>query len=451
MNNGKFPKGFIFGAATAAYQVEGGWNEEGRGPSIWDTFSHTPGNIDNGDTGDVATDHFHRYKDDVAMMQSMKLCGYRFSISWSRIFPTGAGKVNESGARFYDNLINELLSAGIEPNATLFHWDLPQALSDKGGWPAREIVEHFADYAEFCFRRYGDSVKKWATFNEAYIIAIGGYQTGKFAPGLKDPKLALQAAHHINLSHAAAYERFKKLNISGQVGIVHCLSPVHNMDGSASAQEKLQIVDGMWNRWFLEPSLNGSYPQYAMDHVKKFGIAPTMLDGDMDKIKNCRPDFLGVNYYFRFRLYKGEVDQSMNWLSQVNSQPVPDAKYTDMGWEIYPKGIYELLKWISTEFAPIPLYVTENGMAAPDVVQADGQIDDNDRKEYLSTHLDACLNAINEGVDLKGFYYWSLMDNFEWARGYSKRFGLVYVDYKTLSRTIKKSGKWYTDFIKNNS
>jgi beta-glucosidase/6-phospho-beta-glucosidase/beta-galactosidase len=188
-----------------------------------------------------------------------------------------------------------------------------------------------------------------------------------------------------------------------------------------------------------------------MDHVKKFGIAPTMLDGDMDKIKNCRPDFLGVNYYFRFRLYKGEVDQSMNWLSQVNSQPVPDAKYTDMGWEIYPKGIYELLKWISTEFAPIPLYVTENGMAAPDVVQANGQIDDNDRKEYLSTHLDACLNAINEGVDLKGFYYWSLMDNFEWARGYSKRFGLVYVDYKTLSRTIKKSGKWYTDFIKNNS
>jgi beta-glucosidase len=223
------------------------------------------------------------------------------------------------------------------------------------------------------------------------------------------------------------------------------------MDGSSSAQEKLQIVDGMWNRWFLEPSLNGSYPQQTMEHIKKFGIVPTILDGDMEKIKNGRPDFLGVNYYFRFRFYNGDVDHSMNWLSQINSQPVPGAKFTEMGWEIYPQGIYELLKWISTEFAPIPLYVTENGMAASDSMHADGQVDDEDRKEYLRGHLDACLQAINEGVDLKGFYYWSLMDNFEWARGYSKRFGLVYVDYKTLSRTIKKSGKWYTDFIKNQS
>jgi beta-glucosidase len=449
MGNGKFPKDFIFGAATAAYQVEGAWNEDGRGPSVWDTFSHTPGKIHNNENGDVAADHYHRYRDDIKLMKQMNLKGYRLSISWSRIFPKGTGAVNEAGARFYDNLINELLKAGIEPNVTLFHWDLPQALSDKGGWPDRGIIDAFANYAEFCFKRYGDRVKKWATFNEAYIIAIGGYQTGAFAPGLKDPKLAIQASHHINLSHAAAYERFKKLGISGEVGIVHCLSPVHNMDGSKAAQQKMKMVDGMWNRWFLEPSLKGSYPADVMTVLKGHGIAPVILDGDMEKIKNNRPDFLGVNYYFRFRLYDGEVDSSMNWLSQINSQPVPDAKYTEMGWEIYPKGLYELLTWISSEYPPIPLYVTENGMAAPDIVRQDKSIDDEDRKEYLREHLESCLKAISEGVNLKGYYYWSLMDNFEWAKGYSKRFGLIYIDYTTQSRTIKKSGQWYTDFIKN--
>jgi beta-glucosidase len=448
MGNGKFPKGFIFGAATAAYQVEGAWNEDGRGPSVWDTFSHTPGKIHNNDNGDVAADHYHRYRDDIKLMKQMNLKGYRLSISWSRIFPKGTGAVNEAGARFYDNLIDELLKAGIEPNVTLFHWDLPQALSDKGGWPDRGIIDAFANYAEFCFKRYGNRVKKWATFNEAYIIAIGGYQTGAFAPGLKDPKLAIQASHHINLSHAAAYERFKKLGISGEVGIVHCLSPVHNMDGSKAAQQKMKMVDGMWNRWFLEPSLKGTYPVEVMSVLKGHGIAPVILDGDMEKIKNNRPDFLGVNYYFRFRLYDGEVDNSMNWLSQINSEPVPDAKYTEMGWEIYPKGLYELLTWISSEYPPIPLYVTENGMAAPDIVQQDTSIDDEDRKEYLREHLESCLKAIGEGVNLKGYYYWSLMDNFEWAKGYSKRFGLIYIDYTTQSRTIKKSGQWYTDFIK---
>lgn len=449
MSIGKFPKGFIFGAATAAYQVEGGWNEGGRGVSIWDTYSHTPGKIENGDTGDIAADHYHRYKEDVAMIKSMNHTGYRFSISWSRIFPEGTGKVNEAGARFYDNLIDELLNAQIDPNVTLFHWDLPQALSDKGGWPHRGIIDAFADYAEFCFRRYGDRVKKWATFNEAYIIAIGGYQTGNFAPGFQDPQMAIQASHHINLAHAAAYERFKKLCISGKVGIVHCLSPVHNMDGSEAARQKMLMVDGMWNRWFLEPSLNGSYPQQVAENLKNLGIRPVILDGDMEKIKNSRPDFLGINYYFRFRLYDREVDQSMNWLSQINSQPVPGAKYTEMDWEIYPQGLYELLKWISTEYAPVPLYVTENGMAAPDKVQSDGQIDDEDRREYLQKHLESCFKAIGEGVDLRGFYYWSLMDNFEWARGYAKRFGLVHIDYKTLTRTIKKSGYWYADFIKS--
>ncbi|HEX2956204.1 MAG TPA: GH1 family beta-glucosidase [Chitinispirillaceae bacterium] len=449
MGKEKFPKEFIFGAATAAYQVEGAWNEDGRGPSVWDTFSHIPGNIINNDNGDVATDHYHRYREDIGLMKKMNLKGYRFSISWSRIFPSGTGAINEAGARFYDNLIDELLKAGIEPNVTLFHWDLPQALSDKGGWPERGIIDAFADYAEFCFKRYGDRVKKWATFNEAYIIAIGGYQTGAFAPGVKNPKLAIQASHHINLSHAAAYERFRKLGISGEVGIVHCLSPVHNMDGSKAAQQKMKMVDGMWNRWFLEPSLKGTYPVEILTVLKNNGVAPVILPGDMEKIKNSRPDFLGVNYYFRFRLYDGEVDNSMNWLSQINSEPVPDAKYTEMGWEIYPRGLYELLTWIASDYAPIPLYVTENGMAAPDIVQRDLSIDDEDRKEYLREHLESCLRAINEGVNLKGYYYWSLMDNFEWAKGYSKRFGLIYIDYATQVRTIKKSGEWYADFIKN--
>lgn len=449
MDNIKFPAGFILGAATSSYQIEGGWNKDGKGLSIWDTFSHQPGRVADDENGDIACNHYQKYKEDVSLMKKLNLMGYRFSISWPRIFPKGLGAVNESGAQFYDNLINELLEAGIEPCITLYHWDLPQSLSDDGGWTNRSSIDAFTNYAEYCFKRYGDRVKKWVTFNEAYIVAHLGYNTGKFAPGIKNPAAATQVSHHINLAHARAVEVFRKLKVNGEIGIVHCISPVHNMLGTLKGDNKATIIDGLWNRWHTDPSLKGCYPEDIMALREKYGTAPKVQPGDMDLLKSNICDFLGINYYFRFRVYDEDYNDPSQWMSGVNTIPVPGAFFTEMGWEVYPAGLFEILERVASDYGNIPLYVTENGMAAADKIELDGQIEDEDRLSYLKSHLVMCKKAIDAGINLKGFYYWSLMDNFEWTSGYSKRFGLIRVDYSTQERTIKKSGKWYSQLIKN--
>lgn len=449
MTSIKLPQDFILGAATSSYQIEGGWNEGGKGLSIWDTFSHIPGKIHNNENGDIACDHYNRYKEDVGIMKELNIMSYRFSISWPRIFPKGRGEVNETGALFYDNLINELVSAGIEPSITLYHWDLPQALSDDGGWVNRRIIHDFVKYAQFCFERYGDRVKRWSTFNEAYIVAHLGYESGKFAPGFTDPKKCSQVSHHLHLAHALTVAKFREIKSAGEIGIVHCMSPVHNMDGTSSGAQKARFMDGLWNRWYTDPTLLGVYPEDIMNIKKNQGTAPEILTGDMDILKENRCDFLGINYYFRFRVYDNGPDKPFNWAECVNCKEVPGAKFSDMGWEVYPDGLYETVKRIDSDYGKIPLYIMENGIALKDdKYLLDGSVDDDDRTDYLRLHLESCSKAVCEGFNLKGYYYWSLMDNFEWTSGYSKKFGLVKVDYKTLKRSVKKSGKWYVEFIR---
>lgn len=450
MSSLHFPSGFLLGAATSSYQIEGGWDEDGKGLSIWDTFSHKKGNIANDENGDVACDHYHRYNEDISLMQELNLECYRFSLSWPRIFPEGKGEINDKGALFYDKLIEGLLDAGIEPFITLYHWDLPAALDTNGGWLNRETIDHFVNYARYCFSRYGDKVKLWTTFNESHVISNMGYGNGAFAPGLKNPKYASQVSHHINIAHAKSVDLFRKMNIKGQIGIVHCLSPVHNMDKTDLCAERTRIIDGFSNRWFTDPSLKGEYPADILDLLKKQGTAPEILKEDMDTIKNNICDFLGINYYFRFRVFHNDSDIS-EFNQYVNIKPVTGAIISEMGWEVYPQGLYELMTRITNNYGNIPLYVTENGMACKDNKITGNYVEDDDRLDYLKTHLNMCKKAIDDGVNLKGYLYWSLLDNFEWTSGYSKKFGLIRVNYDTLERTIKKSGRWYADFIGKNS
>ena len=446
MEDIKLPKGFVFGTATSSYQIEGAWNEDGKGESIWDEFCRRKGAIANGEDGTTACDHYHRYKEDIALMKKLNVMSYRFSISWPRIFPDGYGKVNEKGAAFYDSLIDELIKNGIEPSITLYHWDLPLKFHEEGGWLKRESADIFADYAKYCFKRYGGRVKMWATFNEMYVAVHLGYESGKFAPGIQDPKKAMQAAHHMHLAHAKAVKAFRQSGIKGQIGIVHCMSPVYDMDKTNRSAENARKVDGIWNRWFTDPSFKGSYPEDIMEMRKRQGTAPEILPGDMELIKENRADFFGVNFYFRFRVYDCDSDE-FNWMNCVNSRPVEGAKITEMGWEVFPEGLFTLLKNIDSQYGKIPVYIMENGMAAKDIEGPNGEVADDGRVEYIKGHLLACSDAIKAGCNLKGYYYWSFMDNFEWTSGYSKRFGIIRVDYKTQKRTIKKSGQWYGDFI----
>lgn len=295
-------------------------------------------------------------------------------------------------------------------------------------------------------------MKRWSTFNEAYIVAHLGYEIGKFAPGITDPQKASQVSHHLHLAHALTVAKFREIKAAGEIGIVHCLSPVHNMDGTESGAQKSKFMDGLWNRWYTDPSLLGKYPEDIMSFKKNQGTAPEISTGEMDIIKNNKCDFLGINYYFRFRVYDNGPDKPFNWPECVNSKPVPGAKFSDMGWEIYPEGLIETVRRIDSDYGKIPLYIMENGISLADSKYLpDGTVDDEERISYIKSHLESCSRAINDGINLRGYYYWSLMDNFEWASGYSKRFGLVKVDSKTLKRSVKRSGKWFGEFIKNHS
>lgn len=442
-----FPKQFIWGAATASYQIEGGAHDDGRGETIWDRFSHTPGKVFNGDTGDVACDHYHRYLEDVQLMKEIGLKGYRFSIAWSRIFPEGRGKVNQKGVDFYCRLVDSLLENGIEPAVTLYHWDLPQALQDLGGWGNRDTTDYYTEYASYMFQVLGDRVKKWMTFNEPWVSAFAGHYQGRHAPGLTDLALAVQVSHHLLLSHAKAVQAYHAVDRDGgKIGIVLNLYPIHPASSTPADQAAAERVNEQINRWFLEPVFTGNYPQKMFQFYKEKFNSPVILPGDTELLHSQKIDFLGVNYYTR-KVVKASTVEPVFHYEEVKPE---HSKYTDMGWEVYPQGLTETLLAISKKYNYPVLSVTENGVAYPDDCWDGDVLADDDRLEFLKQHLDEAYKAIQAGIKLESYYVWSLLDNFEWAHGYRRRFGLIYVDYQTLKRKWKKSALWYRDVIRNN-
>jgi beta-glucosidase len=450
MQNITFPKDFIWGCAASAYQIEGAWNEDGKGPSIWDTFSHLPGKTANGDTGDVAIDHYHRYQEDIGIMAELGLQAYRFSIAWTRILPEGRGAVNRKGLDFYDRLVDGLLARGIEPYACLFHYDLPQALQDRGGWTRRDTAEAFAEYAHVITGHLSDRVKVWMTHNEPWVSAFVGYGMGEHAPGLRSPAAMFKALHHIFLSHGLAYEAMHAAARQPiRVGITLNLNPVHPASPSKADAGAAHRMDRMLNVLQLDPLLRGTTPLQD-SALSRFLTRKLIRPGDLEKIRNL--DLLGVNYYTR-------TVARYNPLAPVvaASDVKPQGNEYSQMWEIYPTGIYELLLRIWDDYSSMEdgrklpeLMVTENGVPFPDTVAEDGRVHDPRRIRYLSDHLIQVRQAMHEGVPVKGYFVWSLFDNYEWALGYGPRFGLVHVDYHTQKRTIKDSGRWYADVIRHN-
>jgi beta-glucosidase len=430
-----FPPGFRFGAATAAYQIEGAVHEDGRGDSIWDTFCRIPGAIANGDTGDVACDHYHRVEQDLDLMADLGLESYRFSIAWPRVQPDGAGALNPAGVAFYRRLVEGLLERGIEPIATLYHWDLPQALQDAGGWAQRDTTQRFAEYAEHMARELGDLVGTWITHNEPWVVSVIGYVQGRFAPGVRDWPTALTVAHHLLLSHGLAVDL-----LPGSVGITMNFSPSH--PAGPGDEHAARVFDGHMNRWFLDPVFRGRYPEDMLElYERQVGPLDALRDGDLEVI--ARPiDFLGVNYYFVARVRDDPANAPLG-ASMVEGRP----PLTAMGWEVDPDGLHELLMRLHRDYGPIPIAITENGAAYEDPAPSNGSVDDPQRLAYLQGHIDAVARAIEDGADVRRYLAWSLMDNFEWNSGFSKRFGIVHVDYATQRRTVKGSGAWYRDLI----
>ncbi len=441
-----FPNNFLWGAATASYQIEGAVFENGKGESIWDRFSHTPGKVQNGDTGDTACDHYHRYKEDITLMKQIGLQAYRFSISWPRIFPEGKGSKNPKGIDFYQRLVDGLLEADIKPTATLYHWDLPQKLQDIGGWENRDCAYYFRDYAGTMFNALGDRVHAWISHNEPMVAALIGHQLGVHAPGKKDTAAALQVAHHLNLSHGLSCTEFGKMKKAGDmIGITINISPVHPATDSEADREAARLQDGMNNRWFLDPVLKGSYPEDAAAAYRKAGAEPDIQDGDWDIITSYPVDFLGINYYTRHIVKRGE-----NPPFGIKQVKADNAEFTEMGWEIYPEGLYETLKNVQNEYDPPLIFITENGAAVDDKPENGSRVADKKRRDYLAAHFEQARRAIEDGVKLGGYFVWSLLDNFEWAFGYSKRFGIIYIDYETQERTVKDSARWYSEVIARN-
>ena len=448
----RFPDGFVWGAATAAYQIEGAVREGGRGPSIWDTFSRTPGKVFAGHTGDVACDHYHRYADDVALMADLGLASYRFSVAWPRIQPDGTGPVNPAGLDFYDRLVDELVGKGIDPIVTLYHWDLPQTLEDRGGWASRETAEAFADYAAAVYARLGDRVRTWTTLNEPWCSAYLGYASGMHAPGRADPADAFAAVHHLNLAHGLATRTLRSAGAQ-TIGITLNPAAVVPMDPQNPADlEAVRVIDGLQNRIFFDPILRGQYPTDMLEHMRRFSDLAWLRDGD-EAIIGAPIDVLGINFYSPTYV-RADPDAPGNpnapGADGVGYRP-PVGPVTDMGWQIEPATLTTLLERIATDYPGTPLLITENGAAYPDGPGADPErVADTDRVNYLDGHLRACHEAIARGVDLRGYFVWSLLDNFEWAFGYQKRFGIVHVDYATQKRVLKDSALWYREVIRRN-
>lgn len=425
----RLPEGFVFGTSTASYQIEGAVKEDGRGRSIWDTFSHTEGKTLDGDTGDVACDHYHRYSEDVALMKRLGVGGYRFSLAWPRIQPTGRGPANEAGLDFYDRLVDELLVADIAPMATLYHWDLPQALEDEGGWYSRDIVERFADYTEIVAGRLGDRVTHWCPVNEPNVFTLFGYALGMHAPGKADLFGALPACHHANLAHGRAVQVLRAAT-NGQVGTANNHAPMWPDSDSQEDRDAAAGMDALWNGLFADPMLLGRYPEDLAE------LMP-IEDGDLETIHQPL-DFYGVNYYNPQQIKAGTGDVPFDQC-EITGYPT-----SDFGWPVVPAGLTKLLVTLKERYPDLPpVMITENGTSF-------AAIDDQFRIDYLDSHLGAVADAIEQGVDVAGYYCWSLLDNFEWAEGYSQRFGLVHVDFDSpgLTRTPRRSFDWYSNLIR---
>ncbi|MFJ8601919.1 GH1 family beta-glucosidase [Streptomyces shenzhenensis] len=433
------PHDFLWGTATSAYQIEGAVAEDGRTPSIWDTFSHTPGRIDNGDHGDAACDHYHRWREDIGLMRRLGTNAYRLSVAWPRVLPGGDGPVNPEGLAFYDRLVDGLLEAGITPSVTLYHWDLPQVLQDRGGWPERDTAEHFAAYAQAVAARLGDRVHHWATLNEPSCSAWIGHLEGTMAPGLTDLTAAVRASHHLLLGHGLAVQALRAAAPDAEIGIVNNLSTVHPAADRPEDEAAARRHDGHVNRWWLDPVHGRGFPA---DMREVYGVDLPERPGDLETIA-APLDWLGLNYYFPAHV----ADDPAGPAPHARSVRRPGVPRTGMDWEIDASGIETLLLRLTHEYGARRIYVTENGCAYPDVVRPDGTVDDPERQDYLVEHLAACAAAARKGAPLAGYFAWSLLDNFEWAYGYDKRFGLVHVDYRTQQRTIKNTGHRYADII----
>ena len=441
-----FPEGFLWGTAASAYQIEGAYNEDGKGESIWDRFVRGPGNVRNGDTGDLACDHYHRMPEDVALLKSLDVPCYSFTIAWTRILPEGRGAVNVAGLDFYDRLVDELLAAGVQPKATLYHWDLPQGFQEMGGWPNRDLVAYFADYAAIVFEKLADRVEIWGTLNEPWVAAFLGYATGLHAPGIRDYTQAYQSAHHLLMAHGMAVQRYREGGYGGQIGLILNLNGFIPATDSEEDRAATQRVHDETHALFLDPVFKGRYPQAHFDFIGPH--QPEIHPDDLRLI--AQPiDYLGLNHY------------NTDWvafdpaggLNQARLTPysAPGWGRTEMDWGINPSGLKEEILYLKEHYGNPKLYITENGCAMPDAPDEEGFVADADRIRFLEAHLAALHEAMDDGADVHGYFVWSVFDNFEWERGYGPRFGLVRVDYETLKRTPKQSAHWYRDVVAANA
>jgi beta-glucosidase len=437
----QFPEGFLFGAASAAYQIEGAASEDGRGPSIWDTFSHTPGKVHHGDTGDIACDHYHRIDTDLEVVAELGLSSYRFSVAWPRILPDGAGSVNQKGLDFYKRLVDGLNERGVTPMATLYHWDLPQPLQDAGGWANRDTAARLADYTQVVLDALGDSIPLWVTINEPFCSAMVGHLQGRHAPGRRNLAAALAAAHHLLLGHGYATEIIRRRAPAALAGITLNLSDIAPATDASDDQAAAARLDGHENRWFLDPVLTGAYPADMLAWYGTQTPIDFILDGDLAVI-SAAIDFLGLNYYETKTVAADPAEP----VHQAREIPATGA-VTAGGLDVRPAGLGRILRRLHEQSPALPLYITENGAAFHDYVDPEGNVHDPERVSYLRDHFAETSAAITAGIDVRGYYIWSLLDNFEWADGYSRRFGLVYVDYRTQARIPKDSARWYGQLI----
>lgn len=460
----KFAKDFLFGAASASYQVEGAWNEDGKGLSNWDVFSKIPGKTFEGTNGDIAIDHYHRYKEDIKLMAEMGLESYRFSISWPRILPNGVGEINQKGIEFYNNIINECLKYGIVPFVTLYHWDLPQVLEEKGGWTNKETIDAFLNYSEVCYKAFGDRVKHWITFNETVVFCGLGYLAGAHPPAIVgDLNKYFQATHNVFLAHAKSVELYKKLKQYGEIGITHVFSPAFSIDDKEENILAAKHANEIDMNWFYDPILKGEYPKYVVDIITKHGVKIDWTDEELEIIKNAadKNDFIGLNYYQPQRVMKNNIDEEVE-RNRENSTGAPgnpsfdgfyrtvkmnDKEYTKWGWEISSEAFLDGLRMLKERYGDVKIYITENGLGDEDPI-IDNEVVDIPRIKFIETHLRAVKNAIKEGINLKGYYAWSVIDLLSWLNGYKKQYGFIYVDHKNnLNRKKKASFYWYKNII----